>query len=122
MARYVLVTARHIVDPNWAKCGSDNPSLIFARINKKVHNSSGAPDFSFVQIRLSDDGGQLWSHHKDDDIDAAVIRLAVDISEYDTTDIPVELFPTDDELKIRNDRRSGHVHSRFITRTSRQFP
>src|SRR5579863_7831161 len=30
---YLVVTARHIFDPEWAKCDERNPTIIYARLN-----------------------------------------------------------------------------------------
>jgi hypothetical protein len=98
----VLITARHMLDPVWAKCGGENPSLIFARVNKKSDKSalSGA-GVEFVPIQLSKDGMPTWSHHTDDEVDAAVAAISVNEQFVDVVSIPVELFPTDAELAMQ---------------------
>lgn len=95
----VLATARHMLDPVWAKCGGMNPSVIYARVNKKPSGSdlSGA-GVEFVAIQLTKDGKPTWNHHTDDEVDAAVVPFAVNNEIVDVISIPVELFPTDAEL------------------------
>jgi len=96
----VLVTARHIFDPTWAKCGVENPSIIYARLNKKFYKpNSGESGFDFARIPLSDHGKPTWSHHTRDDIDAAVVvPIAIDPDQFDLGEISIENFPTEDEL------------------------
>ena len=36
----LLITARHIVDPQWAHCASGNPTKIYARFNKTRRTST----------------------------------------------------------------------------------
>jgi hypothetical protein len=96
----VLVTARHMFDPAWANCGVPNPSIIYMRLNKKSYTpSSNESGFDFVPINLVEQGVPTWSHHTQDDIDAAVVSLPKDLGqEFDLVLIPVEFFPTDAEL------------------------
>jgi hypothetical protein len=96
----VLVTARHIVDPVWAKCGvTTNPVMIYARLNKKDYKpDSGEPEVEFVPIRLLDNGEQTWIHHSENDIDAAVVVMPGDLSRFDIASIPIRIFPTDEEV------------------------
>jgi hypothetical protein len=96
----VLVTARHMVDPTWAKCPITNPDIIYMRLNKRTY-TPGSTDvgFGFVPIQLTDQGNPTWRHHSDEDIDAAVIPLPKDLGrDFDLVLIPVEFFPTDSEL------------------------
>ena len=100
----VLVTARHMVDPTWAKCSGANPSIIYMRLNKKfyVPNSSD-PGFDFVPIQLLEQGTATWRHHTEDDIDAAVVPLPKGIDQqFDIVFIPVEFFPTEAELAVQS--------------------
>jgi hypothetical protein len=90
----VLVTARHILDPVWAKCGGQNPEVIYARVNKK----SDKFGVEFVPVRLIANRQATWIHHSDNEVDAAVAPIAIDQDAVDVTSIPVELFPTDVEI------------------------
>src|ERR1039458_1614001 len=67
----VLVTARHMLDPTWAKCGIENPSVIYARVNKKSEKFG----VEFVRIQLVDQGKPTWVHHADNEVDAAVAQI-----------------------------------------------
>ena len=90
----VLVTARHILDPVWAKCGGENPNIIYARVNKK----SDKFGVEFIPIRLAVQGIPTWLHHTDSEIDAAVAPIVIDEAVVDVAAIPVEFFPTDAEI------------------------
>jgi hypothetical protein len=95
----VLVTARHMLDPVWAKCGGDNPNVIYARMNKKSDKSDlSGSGVEFIPIQLINDGKPTWVHHTDDEVDAAVVPFTVNDQLVDAVSIPIELFPTDPEL------------------------
>jgi hypothetical protein len=100
----VLVTARHIVDPVWAKCPTViNAAAIYARLNKKSYNSeSGDKGVDFVRIELSKDGNPTWKHHKYDDIDAVVVPVNINENAFDIAAVPVEFFPTEQEIKYES--------------------
>jgi len=58
----VLVTARHIVDPEWALCDRANPSVIFIRVNNSQydpHQASSGVDY--VRIPLTASTGKTYS-------------------------------------------------------------
>jgi hypothetical protein len=94
----MLVTARHIVDPIWAKCPVSNPTKIFARVNKKVadddHKSSIV---EFIPVPLVENGENLWLHNADSEVDAAIVPIVVDDTSMDVTHLLVRDFPTDQE-------------------------
>jgi hypothetical protein len=95
----VLVTARHMVDPTWAKCGIANPSVVYMRLNKKTYTpGSDDPGFDFVPVPLIEQGTPTWVHHTETDIDAAVVPFPKNVDQFDFILIPVELFPTEAEL------------------------
>jgi len=100
----VLVTARHIADPTWAKCAVANPSIIYMRLNKKSYTpTSSDSGFDFVPIQLVEQGTAMWSRHTMDDIDAVVAPLPKDLGqEFDLVLIPVEFFPTEAELAAQS--------------------
>jgi hypothetical protein len=98
-----LVTARHILDPTWAKCAQVNPAVVYARLNKKgFKQGSDDSGFDFIPIRLTDHGMPTWSHHQGNDIDAAVMPISINQDQFDTQWIPVELFPTDTEISAQS--------------------
>jgi hypothetical protein len=94
----VLVTARHMLDPVWAKCPTANPTVVYARLNKKGYKP-GSGEVG-VRIDLIREGHPLWRHHSDESVDAAVIPLLApkDYDDFDTASVPMEYFPTDEEI------------------------
>lgn len=95
-SRRVIVTARHIVDPEWAKCGSTNPDKIFARSNRNIAHGGGVDFFSVPLNRKN----QLWLHSDNNDVDAAVVPMDhIDTSEFDLASIKTSEFPTDAEAR-----------------------
>jgi hypothetical protein len=97
-ARIVLVTARHMIDPVWAHCaGQRNPTVIYARVNKKPDSSQPSSDgVKFVQIPLTADGKPTWIHPTDDAVDAAINPFPL-TDDIDIEAVPVALFPTPEE-------------------------
>jgi hypothetical protein len=100
----VLVTARHLVDLTWAKCGVANPSIIYMRLNKKSYAPSSSDfGFDYVPVQLVQQGAPAWRHHTEGDIDAAVVPLREDLGqEFDVNFIQVDIFPTDAELAAQS--------------------
>lgn len=95
-ARRAIVTARHIVDPEWAKCGSSNPSEIFARSNKDAAHGDGV---SFFSVPLNREG-QPWLRSDNNEVDVAVIPMDhIDTRQFDLASIKTSEFPTDAEAK-----------------------
>ena len=98
---FLLVTARHIVDPEWAHCSSVNPSAIYVRLNKKefdpAKDQSGTTELRMLLVR---DNRRLWVTGSDDQVDAAIIPLTGSVvSAYDINAVPIQLFPTPEETK-----------------------
>jgi len=89
----VLVTARHILDPTWANCSVENPKVIYARVNKK----SDKLGVEFIEVQLVSNGKQLWAHHTDDEVDAAVVPISIDDNLVDVAAVSVQYFPTEEE-------------------------
>jgi hypothetical protein len=95
-ARHVIVTARHIVDPEWAKCGTSNPGEIFARSNKDAEHGGGVDFFSLPLNREE----EPWLHSSNDEVDVAVLPMDhIDTSRFDLASISISEFPTEAEEK-----------------------
>jgi len=93
-----LVTARHILDPTWAKCGYENPTKIFARVNKKIDKDDHTTSVvAFVPVQLVVNGQNLWLHNADEEVDAAIVPIVLDDALMDVASIPVRDFPTEQE-------------------------
>jgi hypothetical protein len=94
--RRVIVTARHIVDPEWAKCGTSNPREIFARSNKDAEHGGGVDFFSVPLNREA----QPWLGSSNNEVDVAVLPMDhIDTSQFDLASIKLSEFPTDAEQK-----------------------
>jgi hypothetical protein len=96
----ILVTARHIVDPEWAHCpNAANPDVMFARINN--NDSSGTEKVRYIPLRLLIHGQPIWFRHSRDDIDAAVLFFPAtedDLGNGDFRALPSWRLPTDEEM------------------------
>lgn len=101
---FVLVTARHIVDPGWNHCPDSQPQVIYVRFNKKnydpLRDESGV---GFAQLPLQVNGIQIWAHPKEADADVAVIPLnakaVTDMA--DALAIAISDFATEEEARQR---------------------
>lgn len=96
----IVVTARHIADPEWAHCGMVATKL-FMRVNKKNFDPS-RDEVGTVDIPLAGPnvGGNTWLFSDDPEVDAAVIPIDGDLLErYDVEGIHVSEFPTPEEQK-----------------------
>lgn len=99
---FVLVaTARHILDPEWAKCGTPNPPIVYARFNREGKAAGvGGDGTIFVRLSLVQDGKPLWTHPSDNEADAAVLVVPTPdtlLKGVGATILPVSDLPTDQE-------------------------
>jgi hypothetical protein len=98
----VLVTARHILDPQWAKCSDPNPTTIYARLNKKGYVvGSSADGVVYVKFSLLENGKSSWQQSSEKGADAAVLLIespTTVLADVESGTIPVTDFPTDQEL------------------------
>jgi hypothetical protein len=100
----VIVTARHIVDPEWAGCHWRNPSAIIVRANSKDYqpgvSATGIWQYSFP---LSANGRKLWLSHSDDRVDIAIIPIAneqeAELLRQDDTQLELQDFGTPEEIQ-----------------------
>jgi hypothetical protein len=101
---YLLVTARHVLDPQWAGCPPhQNPIRIFLRLNRKIFNPVGESDgVGYLPVSLRNDSGtKTFATDPDDSVDAAVIPVNARTvaAEYEIDGVPISLFPTDEEAE-----------------------
>jgi hypothetical protein len=72
-----VVTARHIVDPQWEGCSWANPQEIYARVNVKNfkvgQKEDGTDD---VPLGLVNEGKNVWWASANDRVDVAVIPVS----------------------------------------------
>ncbi len=98
LAYKLLVTARHLIDPQWARCPVPNPTKIYMRVNTKDFNPEkedvGTADLPIVVST------ETWRKADDQEVDAAVTVLdASKLAPYDVLGVHIAEFPTPEELK-----------------------
>jgi len=97
---FILVTARHVVDPVWACTASQNPTAIYARVNHKASATSQSSGVEFIKLSLVENNQPSWARHESDAVDAAV--LTIDPKAFfanDVASIKVAEFGTPEEIK-----------------------
>ena len=98
-----FVTARHVVDPEWARCSQKNPSSIRLRLNRR----SGG--IGYVNVPLVSRVMRRYFTPMDPTADLAIIPiedgLIANLDEYKIIEVPFRLLPTDAEmLQFRADQ------------------
>lgn len=95
LARF-LVTARHIVDPEWAHCSNQNPASLEVGLNRR---SGGV---GYETISLDKTRRPSYFVPADSTSDIAIIRLdehlIPDLESYKLVDTPFRLLPTPADL------------------------
>jgi hypothetical protein len=103
--KLAVITARHIVDPQWAGCSVANPTTLLARVNIKEYVAGGTKaGVVFLQLLLIQNGQKLFLTHTDDTIDAVVIPISVPekIAENDVGWINLSDFLSKEEIEKSN--------------------
>jgi len=104
----LLITARHMVDPQWAMCPIQNPIRIFLRINlKKRSADASVQGFEYLPVDLTKVGQLTYATSDDASADVAAVPLQaeqfkIDQFKYDDFDIvPITVadFGTPEETK-----------------------
>jgi hypothetical protein len=97
----VLVTARHIADPQWAHCGMVN-TKIFMKVNKKnFDDSKDAVGTADLPLEGRVVGNSSWTLSDDPEVDAAAIVIdGKMLDDYDVDGVHISDFPTPEEQKI----------------------
>jgi hypothetical protein len=97
----LLVTARHVVDPKWAGCGTPNPSRLFLRVNNMHYESHQVEvGVSYLPVDLLDNGRQTWTKSDDDTVDVAVLKAPPDLlsGQYDVRFLKVRNLGKPEEI------------------------
>ncbi|HWF39921.1 MAG TPA: hypothetical protein VG322_15465 [Candidatus Acidoferrales bacterium] len=103
MVKLAIVTARHVVDPQWAGCKNPNPQTLAVRVNTKEYTpGEGKPGLWLGNaVLVTATGQQTWFANTDSRVDAAVIPidapallLANDVAYINLSD-----FGTPEEIK-----------------------
>jgi hypothetical protein len=95
----VLVTARHIADPQWANCGT--AGKIFMRVNKRTFDASkDAIGTADLPIERDTTGETGWFFSDDPEVDLAVVPIDGKLLDaYDVDGAHMADFPTQEEQK-----------------------
>jgi hypothetical protein len=92
-----LVTARHVLDPEWAHCQGKNPTSITIRMNKR------AGGVGYETVLLEVNHKRRFLTPSDDTSDVAVLfldrTLIPNLDTYKFFDIPFRLMPTQAETE-----------------------
>jgi hypothetical protein len=101
----LLVTARHIVDPNWMFCSAPQPDLLYVRLNKKKYDpSKDSTGVAYLPVALVEkDNKKRYFVSDDDRVDAAVVDFGWQNhseDDYDFMPMDIALFASPDEIKI----------------------
>jgi hypothetical protein len=100
----VIVTARHLLDPEWAGCTWPNPATVTVRVNTKDYKPGvSASGVWQASVPLNANGQRLWLTHPNEMIDVAVIPLINDkeweLLKQDDTQLLVQDFGTPEEIE-----------------------
>ncbi len=100
----VIVTARHIVDPQWAGCSWSNPHEVYARVNAKNYTvGQKGEGVDELTLDLVNAGKEVWFSHPNDRVDVAVIPVSPthveQLLQNDVHFIPVADFATKAETE-----------------------
>lgn len=91
-----LVTARHVVDPEWARCGRANPQSLTVRLNRRTGG------VSYRTLVLERDHLRQFVTSPDPATDLALIPLSHkevgDLDDFKLAGIALEALPTESEL------------------------
>lgn len=100
--KLAIVTARHVVDPQWAGCNQPNPQSLAVRVNTKNYTSGQpTPGVWIGNALLVDNGKNVWFASEDNRVDAAVIPIAAPnlLIANDVDFINLSDFGTAEEIK-----------------------
>ncbi len=99
-----LVTARHIVDPNWMLCSTAQPEQVYVRLNRKKYDpSKDSSGVAYLSVPLIEQGKKQYFVSDDEQVDAAVIEFGWtnhSEEEYDFAPMNIAVFANPDEIKI----------------------
>jgi hypothetical protein len=100
----VVVTARHVVDPEWAGCPWKNPATLTVRVNARGYQSGVSSTGIWQEaLPLNVNGQRMWLSHPDDRVDVAVIPIfkgqEAELLNQDDTQLKVEDFGTPEEIQ-----------------------
>ena len=101
----MIVTARHVIDPEWAGCSWRNPAAVNVRVNAKdcVPGVSAPPAFGKCPFLLTLTAKKMWLSHADDKVDVALIPIVnlqeAQVVNQDVNSLEVQDFATPEEIQ-----------------------
>lgn len=100
----MLITARHIVDPDWLYCPIPQPEVIFIRLNNKDYDpKNDSTGVAYLKVVLVDHGNKKYFVRNDDDeVDAAMVPLQTEEYKstlYDFAPLALSTFGSPEEVK-----------------------
>jgi hypothetical protein len=102
-----IVTARHVIDPEWAGCPWRNPESLMVRVNAKDYQPGVSATGVWQGILpLVVNGQKTWAVHSDDRVDIAIIAVPLDMqTQFENEDVNIigaESFGSPEEIqKVR---------------------
>ncbi len=100
---WMLVTARHVVDPDWMRCPEANPDLLYLRVNKMRYDPrTDETGLAFIPVKLVQNGRPVWSTSSEDFIDVAVLTPPAELvsGEYDVRGLNFRNFGKPEEIAM----------------------
>lgn len=97
----LIVTARHVVDPEWAGCQTPNPSRLFLRVNNMHYEAHQAElGVSYLAVDLLHNGQPTWTRSDDNTVDVAVLRAPPELlsGQYDVRFLKVRNLGKPEEI------------------------
>jgi hypothetical protein len=96
----LLVTARHVVDPEWAGCPTPNPARLFVRVNKMHYDSRQGMEVSYLPVDLLHDGQRTWTKSDDETVDVAVLKAPAELllGQYDVKFLKIRNLGKPEEI------------------------
>lgn len=101
LSRIFLVTARHVVEPQWACSPRPNPLVAALRFNKKNFNADKDENGIDVEaLSLVENGKKTWFSHPDERVDLAVFPIIPKVvQDFDHIAIKYSEVGTPEEIK-----------------------
>ena len=89
------------VDPVWACTAAQNPTVIYARVNRKPSATPQNSDIEFIRLPLVESSNKpVWAKNASDAVDAAVVPIdGTTFLANDVAAIKVAEFGTPEEIK-----------------------
>jgi hypothetical protein len=102
-AEVFLITARHILDPDWLYCPVSQPDLVYMRVNTKNYDAKNdLTGVEYLPVHLVRNGiKQYFVRDDNDKVDAAIVDVGLELQQgkYDAVPMRISLFASSNEIK-----------------------